>query len=145
MWDGTRRSAAELARATGTNEGHLAIAMRTLCSIGWLEARGDGYVAVGSLSDDRAAWLAQRLCPVVYASTADIGRLAALLCSVDGDEALHADAPGCPPGFGSLVSGAVLTPLLYELRAHHLQTEGASGSGGASGERRAPSAPSAAP
>ena len=108
----------ELVGALRANSGHLAVALRTLRALGWAHVQGSAIVAGEHVLAAAEEPLLLQLCADVYADGEQkLTSLAPWLRAAAGGWAeLPADA-ALPPLLRELLSGAVLTPVLLELRA----------------------------
>ena len=110
-----------LVAATGANAGHLQVALRTLRALGWVSLSDAGEYAAppATLAAARCEPL-EALCEAVYSDAPGmVARLAAQLRQADdGWAEFPADAPAA---LRTMLTGAVLAPLLLELHMHHME------------------------
>lgn len=113
------RTLEELVRLLTANHGHLGVALRTLRALGWVHFNGNELAAHSNALAAAENPLLHQLCVDIYADGSD--KLSALspwlvAATSDWEELLPADLL-LPPLLRGLLSGAVLTPVLLELRA----------------------------
>jgi hypothetical protein len=113
------RTVDELADMLRANRGHLGVAMRTLRALGWIHEEEGAAVSIDehvlAASEDE---LLHRLCVDVYAdSDSKLETLAPWLRAAAGRWTELSSDTTLPPLLRALLTGAVLTPVLLELRA----------------------------
>ena len=110
-----------LVAATEANAGHLQVALRTLRALGWvlLSDAGEYEAPTATLAAARCEPL-EALCEAVYSDAPGmVARLAAQLRQADdGWAEFPAEAPAA---LRTMLTGAVLAPLLLELHMHHME------------------------
>ena len=115
-----------LVSATGANAGHLQVALRTLRALGWVTLSDAGAYAAPPAT--LAAACCEALCEAVYSDAPGmVARLAAQLRLADEGWAEFPADDSAPAALRTMLTGAVLAPLLLELHTHHMET--ASGGG----------------
>lgn len=109
-----------LAAATGANGGQLHVALRTLRALGWVTLSEDGeYAAPASTRAAAGCAALGELCDAVYSDApGTVARLAAQLTNADEGWAGFAADGAAPANLRTMLTGAVLVPLLMELRGH---------------------------
>ena len=115
-------SLSALAEATAANEGHLGVALRTLCALEWVELGPDGRYALPSGTATVASancwwsgWLEEACAELYCEGGADVLRLATLLGEMDASWSAPYDM-WAPAGLRRLVAGAVLAPPMLLLQ-----------------------------
>ena len=113
----------EVAAATAGNEGHLAVALRTLAALGWVETTEDGMYTAPACTVTAAQELCDTgVCSSIYSGDpGQVFRLAKLLNTADGGWTSFSADGTLPAGFRKMLAGAVLVPLLMALRAEHME------------------------
>ena len=99
-----------LAAVTGANEGHLAVALRTLVALGWVTVgESKTYAApAATVAAAKCAALAE-LCEAVYQDSPGLVlRLARMLQEADDGWPGFAPDEAAPPGLRTMLTGAVL-------------------------------------
>ena len=110
-----------LVAATGANAGHLQVALRTLRALGWVSLSDAGeYAAPPATRAAARCKPLEALCGAVYSDDPGmVARLAAQLRQADdGWAEFPAEAPA---SLRTMLTGAVLAPLLLELHMHHME------------------------
>ena len=113
-----------LVAATGANAGHLQVALRTLRVLGWVTLSDEGLYAApaATLAAASCAALAS-LCDAVYSDAPGmVARLAGQLRLADEGWVGFAADGAAPAALRTMLTGAVLAPLLMELHMHHMET-----------------------
>jgi hypothetical protein len=113
-----------LVAATGANAGHLQVALRTLRVLGWVTLSDAGAYAApaATLAAASCASLAS-LCDAVYSDAPGmVARLAGQLRLADEGWVGFAADGAAPAALRTMLTGAVLAPLLMELHMHHMET-----------------------
>ena len=118
-----------LVSATGANAGHLQVALRTLRALGWVTLSDVGaYAAPPATLAAACCEVLESLCKAVYSDAPGmVARLAAQLRLADEGWAEFPADDSAPAALRTMLTGAVLAPLLLELHTHHMET--ASGGG----------------
>ena len=113
-----------LVAATGANAGHLQVALRTLRALGWVTLSDAGAYAAPPATLAAASCVAlEALCEAVYSDAPGmVARLAAQLHLADEGWAGFAAGNSAPAALHTMLTGAVLAPLLMELHMHHIET-----------------------
>ena len=110
-----------LVAATMANAGHLQVALRTLRALGWVSLSDAGeYAAPPATRAAARCKPLEALCETVYSDAPGVvARLAAQLRQADdGWAEFPAEAPA---SLRTMLTGAVLAPLLLELHMHHME------------------------
>ena len=117
-----------LVSATGANEGHLHVALRTLRALGWVALSDAGaYAAPQATLSVACCEALGALCDAVYSDAPGmVARLAAQLQLADEGWAEFPAVDLAPAALRTMLTGAVLAPLLTKLHMHNLET-GSSG------------------
>ena len=112
-----------LAAATGANEGHLHVALRTLRALGWVTlSEGGAYAAPAATLAAAGSEALAELCDAVYSDAPGmVARLATQLQRADEGWAGFAADAVAPRALRTMLTGAVLAPLLMELHMHHME------------------------
>ena len=118
-----------LVLATGANAGHVQVALRTLRALGWVTLSDAGaYAAPPATLAAACCEALESLCEAVYSDAPGmVARLAAQLRLADEGWAEFPADDSAPAALRTMLTGAVLAPLLLELHTHHMET--ASGGG----------------
>ena len=113
-----------LVAATGANAGHLQVALRTLRALGWVTLSDVGAYAAPPATLAAASCAALgALCEAVYSDAPGmVARLAAQLRLADQGWAEFSADDSAPAALRTMLTGAVLAPLLMELLMHHMET-----------------------
>ena len=113
-----------LVAATGANAGHLQVALRTLRVLGWITLSEAGaYVAPPATLAAACCESLEALCEAVYSNSPGmVARLAVQLQLADEGWAEFSADDSTPAALRTMLTGAVLAPLLMELHMHHLET-----------------------
>ena len=113
-----------LVAATGANAGHLQVALRTLRVLGWVTVSDAGAYAApaATVAAASCASLAS-VCDAVYSDAPGmVARLAGQLRLADEGWVGFAADGAAPAALRTMLTGAVLAPLLMELHMHHMET-----------------------
>ena len=113
-----------LVAATGANAGHLQVALRTLRALGWVTlSDGGAYAAPATTLAAASCDALEALCAAVYSDAPGlVARLAAQLRLADEGWVGFASDGSAPAAMRTMLTGAVLGPLLMELHMHHMET-----------------------
>ena len=114
----------ELVAATGANAGHLQVALRTLRALGWVTlSDAAAYIAPPVTLAAASCEALESLCEAVYSDAPGmVARLAAQLRLADEGWVGFAVDGFAPAALRTMLTGAVLAPLLMELHMHHMET-----------------------
>ena len=110
--------------ATGANAGHLQVALRTLRALDWVTLSDAGaYAAPPATLAAACCKSLEALCEAVYSDAPGmVARLAAQLRLADEGWAEFSTDDSAPAALRTMLTGAVLAPLLMELHMHHMET-----------------------
>ena len=110
--------------ATGANAGHLQVALRTLRALGWATLSDAGaYAAPPTTLAAACCKSLGTLCEAVYSDAPGmVARLAAQLRLADEGWVEFPADDSAPAALRTMLTGAVLAPLLMELHMHHMET-----------------------
>ena len=110
--------------ATGANAGHLQVALRTLRALGWVTLSDAGaYAAPPATLAAACCKSLEALCEAVYSDAPGmVARLVAQLRLADEGWAEFPEDDSAPAALRTMMTGAVLAPLLMELHMHHMET-----------------------
>ena len=118
------RTLQALTAGTDANDGHLAVALRTLAALGWVTRREpETYAAPASTIAAANCSALAELCEAVYQDGPGlVARLTGMLQVADDGWPGFPPDDEAPPKLRTMLTGAVLAPLLMELHTRHVET-----------------------